>query len=150
MAPKLTSQISIPEPDEVFLVNLNDSAGIKVRRYANDGKPCLILSHGNGFAIDAYFPFWGPLLKQFEIVVFDIRNHGQNPLHRLESHDQAHLVQDFETLYRQIPDAFGTRPPIGVFHSVSALTALLQPLKHGKRWDALLLVDPTLPPPAPA
>ena len=137
----------IPTPLQTLDVTMDDGAVVRVRQHSR-GTLRLLLSHGNGFAIDAYFPFWGPLLEQFEIVVFDIRNHGQNPLHRLESHDQAHLVQDFETLYRQIPDAFGTRPTIGVFHSVSAITALLQNLKHGKRWDALLLVDPSLTPPA--
>ena len=87
----------IPTPLQTLDVTMDDGAVVRVRQHSR-GTLRLLLSHGNGFAIDAYFPFWGPLLKQFEIVVFDIRNHGQNPLHRLESHDQAHLVQDFETL----------------------------------------------------
>ena len=136
----------IPTPLQTLDVTMDDGAVVRVRQHSR-GTLRLLLSHGNGFAIDAYFPFWGPLLEQFEIVVFDIRNHGQNPLHRLESHDQAHLVQDFETLYREIPDAFGTRPTIGVFHSLAAISALLQNLQYGQRWDALLVVDPPLTPP---
>lgn len=38
----------------------------------------LFLSQGNGFAADAYFPYWQYLLAKFDLVVFDFRNHGQN------------------------------------------------------------------------
>ena len=136
----------IPEPQKTLAVTMTDGAVIRVRQHGR-GKLRVLLSHGNGFAIDAYFPFWGQLLERFEIVVFDIRNHGRNPLHVLESHDHAHLVQDFETLYRRIPDAFGAKPTIGVFHSLAAISALLQNLQYGQRWDALLVVDPSLTPP---
>ena len=61
MAFKMITQIRVPKPDEVFSIILKDSAEVKVRRYINNGKPCLMLSHGNGFAIDAYAPFLGTI-----------------------------------------------------------------------------------------
>lgn len=52
-----------------------------VRQYGNLSAPRLILSHGNGCAIDGYFPYWERLLPVFEVVVFDFRNSGINPVH---------------------------------------------------------------------
>ena len=38
----------------------------------------LSVTHGNGFASDAYLPFWQQFLPAFDVLVFDFRNHGQN------------------------------------------------------------------------
>jgi pimeloyl-ACP methyl ester carboxylesterase len=38
----------------------------------------LMVTHGNGFAADAYLPFWQHLTPSYDVLVFDFRNHGQN------------------------------------------------------------------------
>ena len=38
----------------------------------------LVLSHGNGFAANAYFSYWQYLLADFDLVMLEFRNHGQN------------------------------------------------------------------------
>jgi pimeloyl-ACP methyl ester carboxylesterase len=68
----------LPTPTMSFDVSLEDSAKIRVRRHGRADGVRLLFSHGNGFAADAYFPCWQYLLANFDLVVFDFRNHGQN------------------------------------------------------------------------
>ena len=58
---------------------MDDGAIIRIRQHGNPDGPRLALSHGNGLAIDGYLPFWGPLRERYELILFDFRNHGQNP-----------------------------------------------------------------------
>jgi pimeloyl-ACP methyl ester carboxylesterase len=62
----------------IFDVVLEDDAKIRVRRHGSADGVRLYFSHGNGFAADAYFPYWQHLLANFDLLVFDFRNHGQN------------------------------------------------------------------------
>ena len=71
-------QFELPSPLMTFDVALDDGAKIRVRRHGRAGGVRLLLAHGNGFAADAYFPYWQHLLPQFDLLVFDFRNHGQN------------------------------------------------------------------------
>ena len=48
--------ITLPAPTETLDVALDDGAAIHVRRHGNAAGVRLLLSHGNGFAADAYFP----------------------------------------------------------------------------------------------
>ena len=136
---------NILTPAQTVDINMDDGAIIRLRRHSK-GKHRLLLSHGNGFAVDAYYPFWQLFLDSFEVIVFDIRNHGQNPLHHFASHHINRFVLDFETIYAEIPKIFGAKPTVAFFHSISAITGLLQNLEHGQRWDALLVVDPPVIP----
>jgi pimeloyl-ACP methyl ester carboxylesterase len=106
-----------------------------------------VLSHGNGLAIDAYFPFWRLLAERFEVVLFDIRNHGQNPQHVPASHTWARIARDIGEISRGIDARFGRRTTFGVFHSLSAVTTLLHDLESGPAWAGLVLFDPPLFPP---
>ncbi len=106
------------------------------------------MSHGNGLAIDGYFPFWGPLRDRYEIVVFDFRNHGHNPLHREDAHQWESFVSDLETVLQTIEREFGRRRSAGIFHSLSAVTAAIHSLRYGKRFDAMVLFEPPIFPPA--
>ncbi|MEE3280930.1 MAG: alpha/beta hydrolase [Pseudomonadota bacterium] len=137
----------ISTPAQTVDISMDDGAIIRVRRHS-EGKQRLLFSHGNGFAIDAYYPLWRLFLASFEVVVFDVRNHGQNPRHELASHHIDRFVLDFESIYARIPEEFGVKPTVAVFHSISAITGLLQNLKYGQRWDALLAVDPPVIPEA--
>lgn len=138
---------TLPEPAEIFDAEMTDGAIIRVRRHGNPDGPRLLLCHGNGFAIDAYFPFWQHLLPGYDVVVYDQRNHGQNPYFGSLGHNIDGFARDLETLRGAIAARFGDKPAAGLYHSVSALTALTHAadaLRAGKGWpwQALVLFDP--------
>jgi pimeloyl-ACP methyl ester carboxylesterase len=111
----------------------------------------LFVSHGNGFASDGYRAFWGRFLPEHEIAVFDMRNHGHNAPGDPAGHDYAHMVGDVDAVLRAVADEFGAKPSIGLFHSMSAQSALLAAIDHGWRLDALIAFDPpNVPPDGPA
>ena len=141
--------IDIPRPDECIDVVAGDGAIIRLRQYARPNAMRLFLSNGNGFAIDGYYPFWGPLAERFELIVFDMRNHGQNPLaiSGRDGHTYAQMALDLERVVRGVSDRFGRRRSIGVFHSMSARTAMKHAVEIGFPWDALILFDPPNVPP---
>ncbi len=68
----------LPAPSMTFDVVLNDGAKIRMRRHGNPDGVRLLLTHGNGFAADAYYPYWQHLLQKFDLLVFDFRNHGRS------------------------------------------------------------------------
>lgn len=135
----------VPRPREIADIAMADGAVIRVRRHGN-GSRRVVISHGNGFAVDAYFPFWKRLLDDYEVVVFDLRDHGHNPRHLYERHTVSEFVDDFEILSPEIVNCFGKKPTIAMFHSISAITSIVQNLDYGPRWDCLLLVDPPVIP----
>jgi len=47
----------VPRARHAFDVKMHDGAIIHVRQHGLAGAPRLVLSHGNGLAIDGYFPF---------------------------------------------------------------------------------------------
>jgi pimeloyl-ACP methyl ester carboxylesterase len=127
-----------------------DGAVIRIRRHGRGGGTRLFLANGNGFAIDGYYPFWGPLAERFELIVFDFRNHGCNPpaASGKDGHTYAQMTLDLERVRREIDARLGARPSVGVFHSMSARTAMKHAVELGFRWDALILFDPpNVPPP---
>ena len=120
-----------------------DGAYLHVTRIPHEGRPRLILSHGNGFAIDGYRAFWSLLADDFELVLFDLRNHGQSGSTSLAAHSIAAMAQDHVDVAAACRDSFGPRETIGVFHSVSAIAASLAGSQQNI-WDAVVLVDPPL------
>jgi pimeloyl-ACP methyl ester carboxylesterase len=143
-----TMTTSIPAPHATADVALDDGAVIRLRQHGNRARPRVVLSHGNGFAIDGYYPFWRLLLDDFEVVVFDQRNHGRNPSHREAHHTYRQIARDAAPLRAAIDARFGAKPSAGIFHSLSAVANLHGDAEHGVRWDALVLVDPALNAPA--
>lgn len=139
---------SIPVPHQVTEVTLADGAIIRLRRHGNAARPRIVLSHGNGFAIDGYFPFWRLLLDDYEVIVFDQRNHGHNPRHLKASHTYQQIARDAAPIRAAINARFGAKPTAGIFHSLSAVANIHGDAEHGVRWDALVLVDPALNAPA--
>lgn len=136
-----SSQIEVPWPNAVEELRLPDDAVILVRRHGNPNGPRLLMSHGNGLAIDLYCPFWSLLLKDFDLVLFDLRNHGQNPLGDRAKHTIPAFCRDLEAVGRVVDRAFGVRPKVGIFHSVSCLvSALLPSLKAS--FSGLVCFDP--------
>jgi hypothetical protein len=55
----------ISAPSMTFDVALKDGARIRMRRHGNPHGVRLLLTHGNGFAADAYYPYWQHLLPRF-------------------------------------------------------------------------------------
>ncbi len=125
---------------------MHDGAAISVRRHGNPEGPRIDFSHGNGLAADAYFPFQSGLLSRFALVVFDFRSHGRSPVGDLKPHNLATFIRDFDALLLESAERFGAKPAIGVFHSLSALTALLYAQRH-RGFSALVLFDPPVLPP---
>ena len=116
---------SVPEPLAVHEVDVGSESSILLRRHGNPDGIRLILSHGNGLAIDFYYPFWSQLTQDFDLIVYDLRNHGWNAVGDLENHSVPTLVSDHDRILEEIDEQFGQKPQVGVFHSVSSLTPLI-------------------------
>ncbi len=142
----------VPEPLSTCEVPLDKAAVTTLRRHGNPDGPRLVLSHGNGLASDLYYPFWSLLEEDFDLVLFDLRNHGWNAVGPRESHNLPTLVRDHLCLFEAIDRAWGAKPKSGVFHSVSALITLLSstimadllPSARSGHLSAMILFDPPL------
>ena len=133
----------LPEPLSVLEVSVDAETTILVRRHGNRDGPRLVLTHGNGMAIDLYYPFWSLLADAYDLVIYDLRNHGWNRVGALASHNIPTLVSDHDLILEAIDREWGGKPQVGVFHSVSALVSLLSPTR-GSRFSALVLYDPPI------
>ena len=135
----------IPEPLSTGDVRLDDDTVTRVRRHGNPRGPRLVLSHANGLAIDLYYPFWSLLADDFDLVVYDLRNHGWNAVGPQRYHNIPTLIRDHDLILQFIDRAWGSKPTAGVFHSLSTLVTILaaNPL-----YSALVLFDAPLCKPA--
>ena len=150
----MTSEVAweIPEPLSTCDVRLEDDTVTTLRRYGNPEGRRLIVSHGNGLAIDLYYPFWSLLVDDFDVIVYDIRNHGRNSLTPIDRHNVPTFISDLYRILDAIDRQFGPKPRIGVYHSLSALIALLSlssimaspSSTHGPDFSTLVLFDPPL------
>ena len=129
----------IPEPLAIREARLYDGSVTWLRRHGNPAGPRIVLSHGNGLSADAYYPFWSLLVDPFDLVLYDFRNHGWNTVGNLEAHQWRRFIEDNTEVLSAIDVHFGEKPKIGVFHSMSAVTAVLQ---KSEAFSALVLFDP--------
>ncbi len=136
----------VPEPLATAEARMADGSRIVLRRHGNPDGPRLVVSHCNGFAADAYYPFWSLLTDRFDVVLFDLRNHGWNPVGDAENHSIEAFVDDHGHIAKAIDRHFGARPKIGVFHSVSGQSALIHASRESV-YSALVLFDPVVCPP---
>jgi pimeloyl-ACP methyl ester carboxylesterase len=137
----------LPVPSETVVLTLADGTEIVVRRLGAPAGPRLALSHGNGLAIDGYFPFWRHFLARYDLVMFDLRNHGRNQVQPALRHDWDVLTDDIVAIAAGISRAFGAKKTTALVHSASSM-ASLNALRRGARpWDALVAFDPPLFPP---
>ena len=127
-------------------VRLSDGAVTVVRRHGNPDGPRLVLSCGLAFAVDAYWPFWCQLASEFDLVVYDLRSHGWNEVTPLRIHNLPTLVEDNRRVLDAVSTSFGAKPAVGVFHSLSAMVALLHEYE-APTYAALVLFDPPIYPP---
>jgi pimeloyl-ACP methyl ester carboxylesterase len=139
-------RLTVPPPHSTFDAVMDDGAVIALRRHGNLSGPRIILSHGNGLAINGYFPYWGLFLADFEVVVFDFRNCGENPVQD-GAHGYDRFLADFDTIYDAIDTEFGKKTQIGAFHSMSSRANLKYALDGNRRLDGLVVFDPPMVPP---
>lgn len=134
----------VPAPRDTLEVPVSEGGSIVVRRHGAEHGSRIVLSHGNGLAADLYYPYWMLLLDRFEVFVFDLRNHGWNPVGDVRHHNPALFASDLDdAILPAIENEFGPKPTLGVFHSISALVSLLAP-SQGGRFAGLLLFDPPI------
>jgi pimeloyl-ACP methyl ester carboxylesterase len=119
-----------------------DGARIHVRRLGNPRGPRVMLSHGVGFAIDGFAMMWRHLSAEFDLVLCDLRGHGQNPEGDPASVSGPRIVGDLKDVLGKVRASWGDEPVWGCFHSYSGLTALrLESAEPG--WFAgLVLMEP--------
>ncbi len=139
----LEANWELPEPLSTVEVAVGEGTSIIVRRHGNPDGPRMVMSHGNGLAIDLYYPFWSLLADDFDLIIYDLRNHGRNALGPLAHHHIPALARDQDLLFAAIDAHYGAKPKTGVFHSASSLAALLAP-SNGSDLTALVLFDPPL------
>jgi pimeloyl-ACP methyl ester carboxylesterase len=147
----MVGTIPEPKPTAILDVQGDDGAPLRVRRHGNRHGNRLVVSHGNGFAVDGYAGFWGRFLDAFEVIAVDARSHGWNPPADPPGHDYPHLARDLVRVCAAVGAEFGAKPTAGVFHSMSAQAAMLATLDTGGFLDALICFDPpNVPPEGPA
>ena len=131
-------------PKRTFDVVLEDGANVIVRAYGHG--PRLIMSHGNGLAIDGYKPFWSLLVDRYEVVMFDFRHHGLSSPFTKQIENWPQFIRDFELIISKIQSELGPQEPVGVFHSMSAITSLLHASEYTVPWRAIVAFEPPVPP----
>ena len=124
-------------------VRLEDGTQAILRRHGKASGQRLVLSHGNGLAIDLYLPFWSLLAEDFDLIVYDLRNHGWNATGSLRAHTLPTFVKDHDRIVKAIDEIYGQKPKVGVFHSLAGLVSLLSPTR-GSGFAARILLDPPL------
>src|SRR5690625_4680180 len=79
---------------------MDDGATILLRRFGT-GDERVVISHGNGLAIDGFASFAQALVARgFEVVAFDLRNHGHNPFHPQDEPNWLRFIRDFPAILR--------------------------------------------------
>lgn len=122
---------------------MDDGTVIVVRRHGNPDGVRVVLCHGNGLAIDLYYPFWSLLTDEFDVVLYDLRSHGWNGVSDLSNHTFPAFVDDHDRILDAIDRRFGEKPQVGAFHSISSMAPLLS-ATLGSSYSALVLFDPPL------
>ena len=130
------------------VATMDDGATILLRRQGPPASERIVISHGNGLAIDGFARFAGALVARgFEVVAFDMRNHGRNPRHPDTGSNWRRFIADLPQILNRIDAAFGEKPTHGAFHSLSSAVCLLaQANASPYPWRSLTLFEPPIPP----
>jgi pimeloyl-ACP methyl ester carboxylesterase len=129
-------------PADSFAARMTDGAELILRRHGNLNKPRIVITHGNGFAVDGYRVFWEPLLADYEVVAFDMRNHGLSQPTGADGHNYQQMSRDIGSVRQAVAERWGEKKTVGVFHSMSGRAAMKHAVEIGWVWDALILFDP--------
>ena len=132
----------LPTPSETFEAGLDDGVKIKVRRHGNPAGLRILLTHGNGFAANAYYPYWRQLLANYDLIVFDFRNHGENIPAEPANHHYEQLSRDLERAVQAVSSKLGEKRMdaryTGIMHGTGALIDIMSLLYHQYRACILL------------
>lgn len=132
------------------MLTLSDGGRVAVRRWGGEKPERMVLSHGNGLAIDGFYQFAEALMADFEIVVFDMRSHGQSGPGAVTDDPWPRYVADIPEIHDAIQARFGEKPMHGAFHSLSSVATLLAQSREPRPWRSLTLFEPPVPPVADA
>jgi len=139
--------MTVPTAD-IFHAVIHNGSRMSIRRAGIASGTRLFLSNGNGFAIDGYRVFWEPLLAEFDVICFDMPNHGRNEACGADGHNYFDFAAAVGAVYHAVTGRYGRKPSVGVFHSMSARSAMKHAVQMEWVWDALVLFDPPdVPPP---
>lgn len=127
---------------DLFEITAEDGAAYKIRRGGNPNGTRLFLSNGNGFAVDGYRVFWEPLLDDFDLILFDMRNHGRNDPVGADRHTYFQMARDLGVIFHEVNGRLGKKKNVGVFHSMSSRAAMKHAVQMEWVWDALVIFDP--------
>ena len=139
----MTGIWSVPGPAEVLDVDIPNGVRTQVRRHGNPHGPRILLSHGCGLASDTYLPYWSLLREHVDLLLFDFRSHGWSEEGNPTSLNFPTFMDDYEAILGAIEQNFGRKPTVGIFHSMSALAALLFEQMRGG-FAGLVLFDPPI------
>lgn len=128
-------------------LTMDDGATILLRRLGPPARERVVISHGNGLAIDGFAGFARALVARgLEVVAFDMRNHGRNPRHQGTGPNWRRFIADFPAILHGIDQSFGQKPTHGAFHSLSSAVCLLAQAETPYPWRSLTLFEPPVPP----
>ena len=133
--------LQLPEPLSTHDVRLDAETVTTLRQHGNPSGPRLVISHGSGLAVDLYYPFWSLLADDFDLMVYDLRNHGWNSVGAQRDHNIPTLIHDHDVVLDSIDRVYGSKPTIGIFHSLATIVTLLS---FSRIYSALVLFDPPL------
>ena len=132
-------------PDIAHLT-LSDGAGVALRRWGGQGAQRIVISHGNGLAIEGFRDFATALQAEFEVIAFDMRNHGASGPGAILTDPWPRFLADIPEIFDAIQQHFGEKPTHGAFHSLSAASTLMAQGLTPRPWRSLTLFEPPVPP----
>lgn len=135
-----------PDVTQRLTVELSDGATVAVRRWGPERERRVVISHGNGLAADGLWVFGRELLADFEVVAFDLRNHGQNTPARQPEMPWPRYIADIPEIFDAVADGFGARETHGAFHSMSSACTLIAQTLTPRPWASLTLFEPPIAP----
>lgn len=130
-----------------ILATMDDGATISIRQWGQAAAERVILAHGNGLAADGFAEFGAALVARgFEVVAYDMRNHGRSTRHEVTGGNWERFIADLPAILLAIDQTFGQKPAHGAFHSLSAAICLLSQTQFDYPWKTLTLFEPPIPP----
>ncbi|MEQ9259149.1 MAG: alpha/beta hydrolase [Roseovarius sp.] len=136
--------------EEISSITLSDGARVAARRWGGEKPARIIISHGNGLAIEGFRDFGMALAEEFEVIAFDMRNHGRSGPGAVLADPWPRFLQDIPEIFDGITTHFGEKPTHGAFHSLSSASTILAQGQSPRPWRSLTLYEPPVPPVADA
>lgn len=125
---------------------MDDGAEIAVRRWGAGRGRRMVISHGNGLAVDGFRGFGLALAQDFDVIAFDLRSHGRSSRGPGATDPWARAVADIPAIFDGIAALYGPAETHGAFHSMSSVCVLVSQCLAPRPWASLTLFEPPLPP----